>query len=89
VFDSKLDLQLARIHKELAMTDMDSARQKRRGMDAHLSTVDRRLEVGSSICACVHVYMCVHVSSQLCRAHGFAEAQYPSPTGTPHSFPVP
>ena len=59
MFDSKLDLQLARIHKELAMTDMDSARQKRRGMDAHLSTVDRRLEVGSSICACVHVCACV------------------------------
>jgi hypothetical protein len=48
------------------MTDMDAARQKRRGMDAHLSTVDRRLEVGSSICACVHVCTCVCMCPPSC-----------------------
>lgn len=50
MFDSKLELQLARTQKELtSVNDLDAARQKRRGMDAHLSTVDRRLEVCVSV----------------------------------------
>ncbi len=48
MFESTLDLHLARMHKDLtAVSDraLDSARQKLRDMDTRLSTVDRRLEV--------------------------------------------